>query len=72
VEGGGKVHASFVKGKWADRLALFLSPKLMGGAKAPTWLEGVGGSDPNRCPRLRETAYRQLGEDLLFSGRIEY
>jgi len=72
VEGGGKVHASFLAARLADRVALFLSYKMLGGENAPTWLEGAGGGDPNRCPRLTDVVRADLGDDLLISGKVVY
>lgn len=72
VEGGGRVHASFLEERLADRLALFLAPKLLGGMAAPTWLEGRGHPSPGTCPRLSDASWTDLGGDWLITGRVVY
>lgn len=42
VEGGGELHASFVEQKLADRLVLYLAPRLIGGREARPLLGGRG------------------------------
>jgi diaminohydroxyphosphoribosylaminopyrimidine deaminase / 5-amino-6-(5-phosphoribosylamino)uracil reductase len=41
VEGGGEVHAAFLRQGCADQLVLFVAPKAVGGP-APSWLGGKG------------------------------
>ena len=71
VEGGAGVHGSFIDQRLADEVALFLSPKLFGGA-APGWIGGRGFSDPNHSPRLTQTRVEPLGEDYLITGKVRY
>jgi diaminohydroxyphosphoribosylaminopyrimidine deaminase/5-amino-6-(5-phosphoribosylamino)uracil reductase len=70
VEGGSKIHGSFLEERLADRLALFLAPKLLG-AEGLSWFTGPGWDDPNHCPRLTQTAWKVLGDDALVTGRID-
>ena len=68
VEGGTRTLTAFHEAKLVDRWALILSPKLLGGAGAPTILAGKG-APLSRAPRLRDVAVCALGDDLLVTGR---
>ncbi|MBC7189185.1 dihydrofolate reductase family protein, partial [Candidatus Aerophobetes bacterium] len=68
VEGGGKVISSFIEGKFADEVFLFLSPRIIGGKDAPTWVEGKGFEFLNETPRLDIKSIRKLSEDILIHG----
>lgn len=41
VEGGGTVHAAFLAAGLADRIVLYVAPKVVGGP-APSWVGGAG------------------------------
>ena len=69
VEGGGQVHASFLREKLADEAALFVSPKLLGG-EAPTWVGGRGIENPNRAPYLKDVQVERIGQDLFITGKF--
>ena len=69
VEGGGQVHASFIREKRADEAALFISPKVFGG-EAPTWVGGRGIENPNRAPYLKDIRVERVGQDLLLTGKF--
>ncbi|MEO5378469.1 MAG: bifunctional diaminohydroxyphosphoribosylaminopyrimidine deaminase/5-amino-6-(5-phosphoribosylamino)uracil reductase RibD [Magnetococcus sp. DMHC-6] len=67
-EAGGRLTQALLDAKLADRLELFLAPKLIGGRGAPGILHGEGVSclaDAWRVSNLRVT---HLGEDLLIQG----
>jgi diaminohydroxyphosphoribosylaminopyrimidine deaminase/5-amino-6-(5-phosphoribosylamino)uracil reductase len=68
VEGGSRVHGSFIAAGVADRLALFVAPKLIGGGKPWAALPGVEQvSQSYRAAQLSATA---IGDDLLIEGRL--
>jgi len=69
VEGGARTHAAFLAAGVADAVAVFLAPRLVGGASAPGAVAGAGFSLPS-APRLSDVAVERLGEDLLVTGRI--
>lgn len=69
VEGGGQVHASFLREKLADKVALFLSPKIFGG-NAPAWVGGKGIKNPNRAPSLEGIQWEKVGNDYLLTGKV--
>ncbi|TNE60695.1 MAG: bifunctional diaminohydroxyphosphoribosylaminopyrimidine deaminase/5-amino-6-(5-phosphoribosylamino)uracil reductase RibD [Alphaproteobacteria bacterium] len=66
VEGGGQVHASFLKAGLVDRVEHFSAPKLIGGdgvpAIGPLALASLGAA-----PHLRLKHIRRLGADILAS-----
>jgi diaminohydroxyphosphoribosylaminopyrimidine deaminase/5-amino-6-(5-phosphoribosylamino)uracil reductase len=69
VEGGGEVHASFLREKLADEVALFVSPKILGG-HGPSWIGGGGIENPNKAPYLRDLQIERIGEDFLLTGKV--
>jgi diaminohydroxyphosphoribosylaminopyrimidine deaminase/5-amino-6-(5-phosphoribosylamino)uracil reductase len=42
VEGGGTLNASIIEQGLADKLMIFIAPKILGGREAPTFMEGKG------------------------------
>lgn len=60
VEGGPRIHASFLKEKFVDEARIFISPKLLSGA-----------ADPNCAPRLAKPRVGRIGEDFVFSGKVK-
>lgn len=71
VEGGGEVNASFLFGGFAQRVALFYAPLVIGGKDSR---KGVAGNGVGRLPeavQLRDVQYRWLGQDLLLTGRVK-
>jgi len=71
VEGGGRVHASFVRAGLADKLELVLAPKLVGGEGGASWMAGVLAETMNEAVVLRDMRVRQLGSDWLIEGLFE-
>ena len=69
VEGGGEIHASFLREKLADELALFVAPKILGG-KALSWVGGKGVGNPNMAPLLKDMSVEKVGEDFLIRGKF--
>lgn len=57
VEGGPKVHASFLRAGLVDEALVFLAPKLL-----------AGSSDPNTAPRLKAPKVSRVGIDWLVQG----
>ena len=70
VEGGGEVHSSFLEEGLADRLVLYLAPRIIGGRDARAL---VGGRGPERLSDAvtlsRPIAYR-VGADLVVEGDL--
>jgi diaminohydroxyphosphoribosylaminopyrimidine deaminase/5-amino-6-(5-phosphoribosylamino)uracil reductase len=71
VEGGGEVNASFLLGGFAQRVALFYAPKILGGRDSIKGVAGDGAKNLNEAIQLREVEWRKLGEDLLLTARVD-
>jgi diaminohydroxyphosphoribosylaminopyrimidine deaminase/5-amino-6-(5-phosphoribosylamino)uracil reductase len=70
VEGGPKVHTSFLEANLVDEVALFIAPKLIGGSKARSFYEGAGVKSLPKASRLKNVSYEVVGDDLLVRGRV--
>lgn len=68
VEGGGEVHASFINQGLADKLVLYIAPKLVGGVAAPGFIGGVGVSLMGEAIVLRDMRVEMVGPDLKLEG----
>ena len=68
VEGGGKIHASFLEQNLVDGVELFLSPARLG-PKAVAWM-GERGLEKIVCfPWEGRPRFEKIGADFLLSGR---
>lgn len=68
VEGGGEVHASFLEGRFADKVILFVAPLFLGGRSAVPLVGGKGVSRPGLAPRLQHLTVERCGPDLRITG----
>jgi len=71
VEGGGEVNASFLLGGFAQRVAFFYAPKILGGRDSRKGVAGDGAKSLSEVIRLRDVEWRRLGEDLLLTARVD-
>jgi len=69
VEGGGAVHGSFIREGLADRLALFIAPKLIGGGFRWASLPDV--SAIRDAWKLQQLRCRMFDEDILVEGHFQ-
>jgi diaminohydroxyphosphoribosylaminopyrimidine deaminase/5-amino-6-(5-phosphoribosylamino)uracil reductase len=69
VEGGGEVNASFLLGGFAQRVAFFYAPKILGGRDSKKAVAGEGALRLSDAVQLRDVEWRKLGEDLLLTAR---
>ncbi len=70
VEGGGEVNASFLLGGFAQRVAFFYAPKILGGRDSRKAVAGNGAKSLNELVPLHEIVWRKLGEDLLLTAKV--
>jgi diaminohydroxyphosphoribosylaminopyrimidine deaminase / 5-amino-6-(5-phosphoribosylamino)uracil reductase len=70
VEGGGEVNASFLLGGFAQRVAFFYAPKILGGRDSHKGVAGEGVKNLSAAIRLHEVEWRKLGTDLLLTGLV--
>ncbi|KJD40180.1 5-amino-6-(5-phosphoribosylamino)uracil reductase [Paenibacillus polymyxa] len=68
VEGGAEVNASFVQQGLADKLVLYMAPKLVGGRAAPGFLGGEGVSAMSGAVALQDLSVTQVGVDWKIEG----
>jgi diaminohydroxyphosphoribosylaminopyrimidine deaminase / 5-amino-6-(5-phosphoribosylamino)uracil reductase len=66
VEGGARVHASFLSGGLVDRMEVFTAPLILGG-DARSAATAIGLADLAQAPHFESVATRRLGPDLLES-----
>lgn len=71
VEGGGEANASFLLGGFAQRVAFFYAPILIGGADAVKAVAGNGIMDAARGLRLQDIEWKRLGPDLFLTARVQ-
>jgi diaminohydroxyphosphoribosylaminopyrimidine deaminase/5-amino-6-(5-phosphoribosylamino)uracil reductase len=70
VEGGGEVNASFLLGGFAQRVAFFYAPKILGGRDSRKAVAGEGARSLAEVIRLRDVEWKRLGPDLLLTARV--
>ena len=70
VEGGGEVNASFLLGGFAQRVAFFYAPKILGGRNSRKAVAGDGAKNLADSLQLRDIKWKRLGVDLLLTARI--
>jgi diaminohydroxyphosphoribosylaminopyrimidine deaminase/5-amino-6-(5-phosphoribosylamino)uracil reductase len=68
VEGGSRVHTSFIEAGLADKLVLALSPKLVGGRKAVSFLEGTGVETMAAALKISDVRCFPVGGDRMIEG----
>lgn len=71
VEGGARVHGTFLDLGLADRAAIFIAPRIVGDADAISFAAGSGVESIERAWRLVRTNIQALGPDWLVSGDFE-
>ena len=71
VEGGSEVHGAFLDAGFAERVYAFIAPKIIGGRNALAPVGGNGCKDMGKALRLKDIEYKELGCDLLITGRTE-
>lgn len=69
VEGGSRVHGSFLESGLVDQLLLFVAPTFIGGQGVPLATFSVG-KKRSRLPQFKLIKTRRYGEDVLLEGRF--
>ncbi len=70
IEGGGTVNASALAEGIADKVIALIAPRLIGGAQAPTPVDGAGLGGLDRAIQVRDMRVIHLGEDLAVEGYV--
>lgn len=69
VEGGGIVHGAFAKARLANKIALFLSPRILGSGRS--WISFPGVQRIADGIQLQELKATSTGCDILIEGRLD-
>ncbi|MDF2656237.1 MAG: riboflavin biosynthesis protein RibD [Bacillota bacterium] len=64
LEGGGTVNAAAISQGIVNKLLLFMAPKILGGATAKTFVEGLGASTPDCAQQFQIQDVGLCGEDI--------
>ncbi|MBM3267602.1 MAG: bifunctional diaminohydroxyphosphoribosylaminopyrimidine deaminase/5-amino-6-(5-phosphoribosylamino)uracil reductase RibD [Candidatus Sericytochromatia bacterium] len=70
-EGGGGLNAALLRQGLIDKIAIFLAPLLLGGARAPTVVDGSDLADLSAAIRVSGLRARPIGDDILLEGEIQ-
>ncbi len=68
VEGGPRIHTSFLEENLVNELLVYIAPIIVGGKDAPVFYRGRGVDTINQATRLERLRRIQLGEDTLIQG----
>lgn len=71
AEGGFRLVTSLIEGSFVDRFYIFISPKLAGGEKAPTFFEGEGIPSIADSIKLEKVKRFCIGEDTVIIGEVK-
>ena len=71
VEGGSELAGSVIEQGLADKLVVFIAPKLIGGADAPSAIGGCGAALVEQAWPVRDMRCRRVGGDLMVEGYLE-
>ncbi len=71
VEGGSKVHGSFLQANLADQILLFVAPKFLGDQGVPL-ASFSGKKKAVMLSQLKIMSTRRYGEDVLIDGRFNH
>jgi diaminohydroxyphosphoribosylaminopyrimidine deaminase/5-amino-6-(5-phosphoribosylamino)uracil reductase len=73
VEGGAEVHGAFLDAGLADRVVLFVAPRIVGDGGVP-FVRLPGARGPSRMAdtwRLRDVSIRRMGDDMMIVGLLD-
>ena len=70
VEGGGRLLGSLFDLRLVDKVVAFIAPKLVGGAGAPSPVEGRGVDSIGSAVLLKDVVWEQIGEDMMVEGYV--
>ncbi|PIN98577.1 MAG: riboflavin biosynthesis protein RibD [Candidatus Diapherotrites archaeon CG10_big_fil_rev_8_21_14_0_10_31_34] len=70
VEGGSAIFTSFLTEKLADKLMLFISPKILGNDSIPVF-GFLGFEKVSESPELKNPVFTKIGSDVLFEADLK-
>ncbi len=72
IEGGPKIHTSFLTQNLVNEIMIYAAPVLIGGDQAPTFFEGEGINKLSNAFRLQKVERVELGVDTLIRGILNW
>ncbi|MBI3070780.1 MAG: bifunctional diaminohydroxyphosphoribosylaminopyrimidine deaminase/5-amino-6-(5-phosphoribosylamino)uracil reductase RibD [Deltaproteobacteria bacterium] len=72
VEGGARVHGSFIRECVADRLVAFVAPKLLGDARAKSFFHRGRAASMADAIHVEATNFELVGGDIMLTGRFAF
>jgi len=69
VEGGSQIFSAFLQENLADKIAIFVAPKILGTGLCGIHFKGINSLSASLT--LREFKKRKIGEDVLLTGRLQ-
>lgn len=72
IEAGGTLNGAFVRQKLADKLILFLAPKILGDKEGKNFIEGFDIKDINDSKILDIINIKQFSPDIMLEGVFKY
>ena len=72
LEGGGTLNWSALESGIVQQVQCYIAPKLFGGQRAKTPVEGLGIPTPDACFRLTKRRITELGDDILIESDVVY
>ncbi len=70
VEGGRQIHTGLIAKGLADKLHVFLSPKLIGGAQLRNPVEDLGIGDMDHTLPIYDMNFQSIGTDICIEGYL--
>lgn len=70
IEGGGTLAGAALAAGLVDRVYFFIAPLIIGGAAAPSTVDGEGVEHLADAWRMSNMKVRRIGEDVLISGDL--
>lgn len=71
VEGGATLNGSVLEQQLAQRVLVYIGPKIFGGKQAKTPIAGIGISSPSESPELVCVKSEWIGKDLFLEYDVE-
>lgn len=71
LEGGGTLNFSALQEGIVNKIQAYIAPKILGGEKAKTPVEGMGVEWVADCIRLKNQRITRLGEDFLIESEVD-
>ena len=69
-EGGGEINAALFRENLVDQIYLTLSPKILGGRKAPTMADGIGEESLAGATRLKLKSKKRVGDEMFLNYEV--